>query len=197
VSTADPARPPFPLENTGSFCKLVESWVDAANHTRTLHVYTNAAMVGVAVSGGGAVRSPTLVPMFSAAVFDSVPFTPGSVTASCFAADGTTVLATDTAHTPGAAAKIILTIDAPTPRTGTGEALYLDGGDVAMLRATVVDGNGNPCTDDSSTVVHFTVTNGPGVVIGVGNVRRSGCRRSHCTMDSATNPRLLSCAHAM
>ena len=81
---------------------------------------------------------------------------------------GMTVLATDIAHTAGVATKLVLSIDAPTARTGTGDALFLDGGDVAVLRATVVDGMGHPCT--SSTVsVTFAVAGGPGTMIGVGN----------------------------
>jgi len=164
VSAADPARPPLPLS---TFCKLVESWVDSPNGTRTLHVYTNAAMAGVSVSAG-VNRSPVHVPAFGAAVFYAVPFVPGSVIATCYAPDGVTVLARDTVHSAGVPAKLVLTVDAPTPRTGTGEALYLDGSDVAVLRATIVDAEGHICPD-ASDEVYFAVSQGPGIVIGVGN----------------------------
>jgi hypothetical protein len=42
----------------------------------------------------------------------------------------------------GAPAAIVLSLDAPSLATGTGSAVYLDGEDVAAVRATVVDTNG-------------------------------------------------------
>jgi hypothetical protein len=39
-------------------------------------------------------------------------------------------------------AAVVLSLDAPSKLTGTGEALVADGEDVAMVRATLVDSNG-------------------------------------------------------
>lgn len=44
----------------------------------------------------------------------------------------------------------------------------MDGMDVALLRATIVDADGNPVLDATDNVT-FTVQSGPGFVAGVGN----------------------------
>ena len=44
----------------------------------------------------------------------------------------------------------------------------MDGMDVALLRATVVDANGNPVLDATDNVT-FTIKSGPGFIAGVGN----------------------------
>lgn len=94
----------------------------------------------------------------------------------------------------GPAAAIRLSLDAPSPQTGTGAALYLDGEDAAAVRATVVDaqGEGGPgpggrgggttldprphphlraghVVRDSSLSVTFAVLSGPGLVWATGN----------------------------
>ena len=48
-------------------------------------------------------------------------------------------MATHTRLTSGEPTALKLTIDAPSPLTGTGSALVLDGQDSAKLRASVVD----------------------------------------------------------
>jgi len=78
------------------------------------------------------------------------------------------VLSSHTRSTWGPPAALILTVDAPSPSTGTGTALYLDGGDAALLRATVVDSAGVVC-EDASVRVTFYVSHGPGRVWGTGN----------------------------
>ncbi len=37
------------------------------------------------------------------------------------------------------AAKLVVSIDAPSAVTGTGSAVFLDGHDAALIRATIVD----------------------------------------------------------
>ena len=54
------------------------------------------------------------------------PFRPGNLTAVGYNAAGETV-ASDTYVTPGEPAKLSLTVDVPSPTTGTGSALVLDG----------------------------------------------------------------------
>ena len=78
------------------------------------------------------------------------------------------VLATAMRKPPLAASGIVLSLDAPSPDTGTGVALYLDGSDVALVRATIVDANGDVC-EDATNVVTFQVVAGPGLVWGTGN----------------------------
>ena len=66
------------------------------------------------------------------------------------------------------AQRIVLTIDAPSPTTGTGRRVVLDGHDVALLRATIVDSRGTPVHTATHNVT-FEVLSGPGRVLGVGN----------------------------
>ena len=71
-------------------------------------------------------------------------------------------------ETAGTPAKIIMTIDAPTERTGTGTAVVLDGQDAGMVSATIVDSQGN-VVPSYSDIVTFRIVSGPGHIIGVGN----------------------------
>ena len=73
---------------------------------------------------------------------------------------------------PGAPAAIRLYIDAPNVSKGTGSALLLDGQDVALLRAEVVDAEGNLVTGtnaSSAVNVTFAVAAGPGRIIASHN----------------------------
>ena len=78
------------------------------------------------------------------------------------------MLATHDAKSWGAPAAIKLSMDVPSIATGTGSAVYADGMDVALLRATVVDASGNAVFDATDNIT-FKVTKGPGFVAGVGN----------------------------
>lgn len=69
--------------------------------------------------------------------------------------------ATDSA---AAAVSLRLSIDVPSLATGTGEALVLDGHDVGLLRAEVVDSDGRIITTNTTHNVTFVVTSGPGRV---------------------------------
>ncbi len=68
----------------------------------------------------------------------------------------------------GPPASLTLTLDVPSASTGTGGALYLDGKDTAMVRASVVDANGVLVSWQAVNVT-FAVVGGPGRVLGVGN----------------------------
>jgi hypothetical protein len=103
---------------------------NASNGTRSLHVYTNAPYARIVVNGA-VVESAVAVPAFGSAAFYNVPYAPGLITAQGLDGAGPAahVLASESKASWGAPARILLTLDAPTPRTGTGvhEALYLDG----------------------------------------------------------------------
>jgi hypothetical protein len=72
----------------------------------------------------------------------SVAFTPGNLTVVGLDHQGN-VAASDWSVTSGPAVAIVLSLDCPNPLTGTGSKLLLDGQDVALVRATLVDSAGN------------------------------------------------------
>jgi len=178
VPPADAGRPP--LQHTAVTCHLAESWRPSPNGTRTLNVYTNAPYArilvnGIQPAGGG----PTAVSAHGSAVFRGIGYEAGNVTAEALAAnldtdttDGaaimTTPLASHTKFSWGKPAAIVLSLDAPSASTGTGTAVYLDGEDVALLRATVVDASG-VVVHDAVLNITFGVLEGPARVAGVGN----------------------------
>jgi hypothetical protein len=164
----DPSRPPVALA-AAVVASIVESWAPSANGTRTIHVYANAPLVRLRLPSGEPFGAPAPVPAFGApAVFYGVPFSPGVLLAEALAGDGATVLASARRASWGAPAALRLSVDAPSLTTGTGVAVLLDGVDVALVRATVVDSAGNAC-DDAAHVVTFAVTDGPARVVGVHN----------------------------
>jgi len=98
----------------------------------------------------------------------TVNFAAGNLTAVGLDSNGA-VLDSHTRMTPGKAAKILLQLDAPVPRTGTGTGKVVsDGVDVAMLRATIVDDQGTQVWDDATNVT-FKIVSGPATVDGVAN----------------------------
>ena len=167
ISATDAGRPPIANAAAANTVRIVESWAPpAAGTTRTVHVYSNAPLVALFLNGA-AVGSPLPVPYFSQATF-TVTYAAGTLVAKALAADGVTVLATHSISSWGAAVGLTLTMDVPSLLTGTGSAVFVDGKDVALLRATIVDAQGN-VVRDSTPVVTFAVTAGPGFVAGVGN----------------------------
>ncbi len=167
ISSSSPDRPP--IANTATVVHIVETWranPAAPAKNRTIHVYTSAPFASLALNGA-AVAPPAAVPQFGFATF-SLPFAPGTLTATALAADAATALATATRVSWGAPAAVRLSVDVPAAATGTGAALYLDGEDTALLRATIVDATGNTC-EDATAVVAFAVASGPGAVVGTGN----------------------------
>ena len=165
---ADASRPPVALA-TATAVSIVEQWAPSANGTRTIHVYSNAPQVRLRLPSGAPAGAPLPVPAFGApAVFHGVPYAPGALAAEALAGDGATVLAVHSAASWGAPAALRLSVDAPSPLTGTGGAVLLDGADVALIRASVVDGAGNVC-GDATHVVTFAVSAGPARVIGTHN----------------------------
>jgi hypothetical protein len=167
---SDPSRPPVAIAAAVSV-SIVESWAPSANGTRTIHVYSGAPLVRLVLPSGapfGAPAAPAGSFFGAAFIFYDVPFTPGALVAEALAADGATVLARARRASWGAPAALVLTLDAPSRAMGTGAALFLDGTDVALVRATVVDADGNWCAD-AAPVVAFAVSEGPARITGTHN----------------------------
>lgn len=171
VNASDPGRPPIAAPAAAVTVHIAERWQApvAPNTTRIVHVYTSAPFAslllnGAPVAGGEAIP----VPQFGWALFN-ISYAPGTVTAQALAADKSTVVATHSRTTWGPAVGIKLSIDAPSVDTATGTAVYADGSDVALIRATLVDSQGNQVMDASATNVTFSVASGPGLIVGCGN----------------------------
>jgi hypothetical protein len=211
VDSSDAGRPPLPLKKTSYFCRLVESWqpvphsLSAAKSnrnrnsktgttTRQLHVYTNAPFARILINGGATAGGDTIaVAPFSVASFNRIAFAPGNITAECLltssrssggGGDGGGVLASHTKHSWGVPAAIKLTLDVPSIATGTGSSVYLDGADVALVRATVVDVAGN-VVHGSTANITFTVVNGPARLVGVGNGDPANQNPNHAASSQA------------
>ena len=168
ISEFDAGRPPLP--NTATTVRIVENWEapkDPTATTRTMHVYSNAPMVSLELNGD-AVGTPQPGGDYQNLPTFHAKFAPGTLTAKAIAADGKTVLATHAINSWGAAVAVKLTMDVPSVTTGTGTAVYVDGMDVALLRATIVDAKGNAVLDATNKVT-FAIKSGPGFVAGVGN----------------------------
>ena len=99
--------------------------------------------------------------------WDIPEFSAGNLTMAAMDTHNRTV-ATDTMVTVGDPDSVQLQIDTPAPSIGTGSAVFLDGQDVAMLRGTVVDKNGNR-VHNSTAVVTYMVVSGPGRVLATHN----------------------------
>ena len=170
TSATDPSRPPVSL-STPVFVRIVEQWAPSLNGstTRTIHVYANAPFVRLRLPSGELYGLPVPITSFGApAIFFRVPFTPGRITAEALGEDGATLLGTDSRVSWGAPAALVLAIDAPSPLTGTGKAVMLDGLDVALVRASVVDSTGEVC-GDAQDLITFTVSSGPARIVGTHN----------------------------
>lgn len=94
-------------------------------------------------------------------------YSAGTLTAHALGSDRQTVLAEDSRHSFGAAARLVLSLDVPSAATATGSALYLDGQDVALVRATVVDADGHHVVDSVANIT-FAVL-GPVRIVAAGN----------------------------
>ena len=183
VSASAPDRPP--LAGADTTCHIVNRWQagPGPSGARDVTVYTNAPLVRLSVNNASQGTAPATPHLH--ANFQGVPFAPGQLRADCLAADGATVLASGAKHSWGAPAGIALSVDAPSPLTGTGSsgAVYLDGQDVALLRAAIVDDKG-VVIEDAVLNVTFAVADGPAMVWGTGN----GDPSDHTPCHSATLP---------
>ena len=151
IHGSDAGRPPLPDTRTAY---IVDGWQagrmvngSALPRQRLVHVYTDAAWLRLELNGKQ-VAPPTAVPPFGNAEF-RVSFAPGNLTAVALDARLRT-LSVATVLTHGEAAAIRLLLDAPSPYSGTGEALVADGEDTAMVRAEVIDADGNLVSSSSA-----------------------------------------------
>jgi hypothetical protein len=166
ISESDAGRPPIP--NTATFVRIVESWQPhpAPVTSRVIHVYSNAYQVQLQLNGN-VVGTTTIMPPYGAVTYNGVAYSNGNLTAVALDANNN-VLASHSTTTWSIASGIVMSIDAPNTNTGTGGAVYLDGEDVALIRATVVDAKGYTVRD-ATNIITFSIVGGPGYVIGCGN----------------------------
>lgn len=107
-----------------------------------------------------------LRPLETAAFSTRIPaFDVSNVTVACVWVDGTPTLRPQRLLKPGDANAIVLSLDAPSVLRGTGTSLVVDGHDVAMLCATIVDAS----LVESSANVSLWVTAGPSHVVATHN----------------------------
>jgi hypothetical protein len=168
IDAKDAGRPPLPVDTT---VFIVDTWrmglqADGKpmNKTRNIHVYSNAAFVSLQLNGKE-VMPKTAMPGYMNGNFP-VKYEAGNLTAIGHDKDGT-ALASFTRLTPaaGGAATLKLSIDAPSPLTGTGSSLVADGEDTAMVRATLLDSAGELAVEAMDEIV-FAVKSGDGKLWG-------------------------------
>jgi hypothetical protein len=129
-----------------------------------IQVYSSCPTVELLVNGASLGKQAVARYMWAEYSF---PYTAGNLTAVGHTAAGAAV-ATHTVQTAAEATKVVVSVDVPSIATGTGSALLLDGQDVGLVRAEVVDALGRIVPSAAHNVT-FTVVSGPGRVIGVGN----------------------------
>jgi len=83
-------------------------------------------------------------------------------------ADNGTAVGTHTLLAAGRATRMEMVVDVPSPATGTGEALFLDGQDVAFIRVQLVDAAGT-LSRVSDVNITYHVVSGPVAIVGVGS----------------------------
>lgn len=183
----------FPTEGE-HMVHIVQSWdktnLDPKKPTEnvTIQVYSDAPAVELFVNGISAGKqelhsvAPLLANGDTWAVW-SVPYSPGNLTAVAYDSGGAPA-AHDTRLTSGEGVKIELTIDVPSPLTGTGSALVLDGSDTALLRASIVDAKGVVAHMASDNVT-FSIISGPGRVVGAHNGDQASHEPNHSPWHSA------------
>jgi hypothetical protein len=177
VDDTGPEPPDKPFATAGLHeVYIVESWESPdhwnetkGNKTKTIHVYSNAPIVELFHNGQSQGSLPVSRMDTSAGTYAAfeVPWKAGELTAFAWAKNGTT-FATTTKHTNKEPHALVLNLDCPSVATGTGEALLLDGQDVALVRATIVDSLGQPVHMSIHNVT-FEVVSGPGTIVGTAN----------------------------
>lgn len=172
----DKGRPPVSAATCSAATpsvKIVQDWRDEPSPPASIAVYTNAPRAELLLNGRSLGECEMRFADYcewddlAALHGEEHQFLPGNLTAVALSASGE-ILSTDTSLTPGAPARVLLSLDAPALATGTGAALLADGEDAALVRASIVDSAGRLCSA-ASHHVSFTVVSGPGRVLGVGN----------------------------
>lgn len=174
----DRADKPFATNGTQEVY-LVESWespdawnATKGNMTRSIHAYSNAPFVELFLDGRSQgtrlIVTMTIGSSGSYAEWDSVPWNqPGTLTAVARSSNGKAT-ATTSRTTNSVATSLVLSLDAPSKTTGTGTVLLLDGQDVPLVRASIVDASGR-VSHMATNNVTFTIISGPGIILGTAN----------------------------
>ena len=172
-------RPPLPAGHTVHIVESAELLAATTGGNATYHVYTDAPAARLYVDGvlqlGAGVPSTSQgawMGWFEWSVARPSAAGGGRHNVTAEALDGAgAVVARAVRVSAGAAAAIVLTLDAPSRSTATGTKVLLDGHDVALVRATVVDAAGVVVHGSAAGAfnVSFSVTSGPARVLGVGN----------------------------
>eukprot|EP00756_Hemistasia_phaeocysticola_P057300 Hpha_TRINITY_DN33924_c0_g1::TRINITY_DN33924_c0_g1_i1::g.69339::m.69339/K01190/lacZ; beta-galactosidase len=161
-------RPPidvFPSVHIANTWDPRPSAVDTDTRTITVHA---GAVSSVDVSVNGKSQGKQKVSVNVSPSWHNIPFVAGSLVATGYAANGSAV-ATHTVYTSAAPTSIVLSLDAPSPRTGTGTGkLVSDAEDGALIRATIVDASGRISLQATNNVT-FSIVSGPAVVVGTDN----------------------------
>jgi len=182
VDKASADRPPI---GEHPVCHIVEHWdvQPSGKNERDVHVYTSGEGASVSLWANGKLLGSQTVHGFfgqaqdaagkggappANAVFSKVAYGSGGVlVAKCTAKDGSAI-GTHTRKTSKKGTQLLLTVDAPSKATGTGEMLLTDGQDTAMVTAMVASADGT--VDHMSTdMVTCKVLSGPGKVVASHN----------------------------
>jgi hypothetical protein len=174
--TDDRIDKPFPTFGAHEV-HIVESWESPdnwnatnGNTTKMVHAYANAPLVELFVNGktqGTRKVIPMVKGTGSYAEWETT-WEAGAITAVARAANGT-LLSRAIKLTNSKKASLQLSLDCPSEATGTGRALFLDGQDVALVRATIVDSETGQIMHLATSNVTFSVISGPGVIQGTAN----------------------------
>ncbi|KAG7359270.1 beta-galactosidase [Nitzschia inconspicua] len=169
------ADKPFPVDNLNEVY-IVESWespdnwnVTKGNKTRTIHAYSNAPNVEIFLNdeSQGVQEVSRMTSNPGTYTEFEIPWHAGSLKAVARSKNGTAVAQTSK-FTNGKPGALLLSLDCPSLSTGTGEALFLDGQDVALVRATIVDAVGQTVHISTHNIT-FQILSGPGRIVGTAN----------------------------
>ena len=150
----------------GYIIHIVQGWEEIPSMSnRTIQAYTNAPMAELTVNGKS--QGKVSVNWQGWAQWDGVIYSAGKITATAIDSQNQ-VKATHIVETAGDPAKVMLMVDVPSTKTGTGTTLVLDGQDAGMVSAAIVDAQGRVVPSFSGKVT-FNIASGPGKIIGVGN----------------------------
>ena len=170
-NSSGPTRPPLPEGHTAYIVENVDpsDWSSEGKSANiTFHVYTDGAQAEL-FGDGKSLGVRSVSGRLGWLQWD-VPRThplPSNLTVVARDQHGSEI-ARHERLAPSSATALRLTLDVPHISTATGSKVLLDGHDVALVRATVVDAHGRLVPSASHNVT-FTVRSGPGRVLGVGN----------------------------
>ena len=163
------SRPPLPAGDVVYIVENDEAWAERPMGYTQFHVYSSAPSVEFFQNGVsmGEKNNSEWMGWLQWSVNNEHKYA-SNLTAVAKNGGGK-VVATHTRIKSAGPAAIKLSLDAPSPSTATGNKVLLDGHDVALVRAALVDSRGYPVLNNNSINITFEVIAGPGRVLGVGN----------------------------